>query len=92
MHALGVPTTRALAAVETGQPVLRETVYPGGILTRVAKSHLRVGSFQVFAARRDITALQTLFEYTVERHFPQAQSPATLYYATVMKQIPDPLP
>ena len=83
MHALGVPTTRALAAVETGQPVLREAVYPGGILTRVAKSHLRVGSFQVFAARRDITALQTLFEYTVERHFPQAQSPEALLTAVI---------
>ena len=83
MHALGVPTTRALAAVETGQPVLRATVYPGGILTRVAKSHLRVGSFQVFAARRDITALQTLFEYTVERHFPQAQSPEALLTAVI---------
>ena len=54
MHALGIPTTRALAVVATGQPVFRETVLPGAVLTRVAASHIRVGTFQFFAARGDV--------------------------------------
>ena len=54
MAALGVPTTRALAAVTTGEPVLRETALPGAVLTRVAASHIRVGTFQYFAARGDV--------------------------------------
>ncbi len=73
MHALGVPTTRALAAVTTGEPVLRENgPMPGAVLTRVAASHLRVGTFEYFAARRDREALQRLTDYTIARHHPQA--------------------
>ena len=72
MHALGVPTTRALAAVDTGQPVVRETMQPGAIFTRVAASHLRVGSFQFFAARRDVASLRLLANYAIERHYPAA--------------------
>ncbi|MEO5843581.1 MAG: protein adenylyltransferase SelO [Caldimonas sp.] len=68
MHALGIPTTRALAVVATGQPVLRETVLPGAVLTRVAASHIRVGTFQFFAARGDVERVRRLAEYTIARH------------------------
>ena len=70
MHALGIPTTRALAVVATGQPVLRETVLPGAVLTRVAASHIRVGTFQFFAARGDAERVRQLAEYTIARHDP----------------------
>ncbi len=72
MHRLGVPTTRALAAVTTGQPVYRETVLPGAVLTRVARSHIRVGTFQFFAARRDHDGLRSLTDHVVARHYPEA--------------------
>jgi|KBSMisStandDraft_5_1062788.scaffolds.fasta_scaffold04294_9 uncharacterized protein YdiU (UPF0061 family) len=70
MHALGIPTTRALAVVATGQPVMRETVLPGAVLTRVAASHIRVGTFQFFAARGDVERVRQLAEYTIARHDP----------------------
>jgi serine/tyrosine/threonine adenylyltransferase len=70
MHALAIPTTRALAVVATGQPVLRETVLPGAVLTRVAASHIRVGTFQYFAARGDVPRVRRLAEYTIARHDP----------------------
>jgi uncharacterized protein YdiU (UPF0061 family) len=72
MAALGIPTTRALVAVTTGQPVLREEALPGAVLTRVAASHLRVGTFEYFAARRDIDALAALTAYALARHCPGA--------------------
>ncbi len=72
MAALGVPTTRALAAVTTGQKVVRETVLPGAIFTRVAASHLRVGTFQYFAARSDIEGTTILADYAIARHYPEA--------------------
>ena len=71
MHALGIPTTRALAMVTTGQPVLREGLLPGAILTRVAASHIRVGTFQYFAARDDGEALPLLLDHVIERHYPE---------------------
>lgn len=86
MHALGVPTTRALAAVRTGEAVVRERPLPGAVLTRVAQSHLRVGTFQVFAARGDTKALQTLFDYAVARHFPDATDPASFLNAVMRRQ------
>ena len=70
MHVLGIPTTRALAVVATGAPVLRETVLPGAVLTRVAASHIRVGTFQFFAARGDVARVRQLAEYTTLRHDP----------------------
>lgn len=70
MAALGVPTTRALAAVTTGEVVAREKLLPGAILTRVAASHIRIGTFQYFAARKDHEALVKLTEYALERHYP----------------------
>ncbi len=72
MAALGVPTTRALAAVTTGERVFRETVMPGAVLTRVAASHLRVGTVQYFAARGDVDALRTLVDFAITRHYPEA--------------------
>ena len=68
MHALGIPTTRALAAVATGGTVQREQTQPGGILTRVAASHLRVGTFEFFAARNDEALLRRLADYAIARH------------------------
>ena len=74
--ALGIPTTRALAAVITGEWVYRETPLPGAILARVASSHIRVGTFQFFAARKDADAIRTLADYTIARHYPDlADSP-----------------
>ena len=70
MHALGIPTTRALAAVTTGETVRRETALPGAVLTRVAASHLRVGTFQFFAAQGDADAVRTLTDYAIARHDP----------------------
>jgi serine/tyrosine/threonine adenylyltransferase len=72
MAALGVPTTRALAAVTTGERVLRETVLPGAVFTRVAASHLRVGTFQYFAAQGDAEGTRKLADYAIARHYPQA--------------------
>ncbi|MGH8300501.1 MAG: protein adenylyltransferase SelO, partial [Steroidobacteraceae bacterium] len=72
MHALGIATTRSLAVVTTGDQVYRETALPGAILTRVAASHIRVGTFQYFAARGDQDALRTLLEYVIARHYPAA--------------------
>ena len=74
MHHLGIPTTRSLAAVETGDKVLRETVLPGAILTRIAKSHIRVGTFQYFAYNKDTEALETLYKYTRKRHYNETNS------------------
>jgi uncharacterized protein YdiU (UPF0061 family) len=70
MAALGIPTTRALAAVTTGERVVREEVLPGAVLTRVAASHIRVGTFEYFAARDDREALVTLASYALSRHYP----------------------
>jgi uncharacterized protein YdiU (UPF0061 family) len=73
MHAFGIPSTRALAAVTTGQPVFRETPLPGAIFTRVAASHVRVGTFQYFAARGDGEAVRQLSDYVLDRHYPDAK-------------------
>ncbi len=81
MAALGVPTTRALAAVTTGERVARETSLPGAVLTRVATSHLRVGTFQYFAARGDTEGLRTLADYAIARHYPEAAQTGRSYRA-----------
>jgi uncharacterized protein YdiU (UPF0061 family) len=72
MAALGIPTTRALAAVTTGEPVARELLLPGGVITRVAASHIRVGTFEFFAAKSDDEALAALASYALARHYPSA--------------------
>jgi len=71
MAALGIPTTRALAMVATGQPVYRDRIEPGAVLTRVASSHVRVGTFEYFYRRGDFDAVRTLADYVIERHYPQ---------------------
>ena len=81
MHALGIPTTRALAAVATGEEVYRETALPGAVLTRVASSHLRVGTFQVYAHRGEIENLRLLTQYAIERHYPDTDGPMGLLRA-----------
>lgn len=87
MHAMGIPTTRALAAVVTGDPVLRENgPMPGAILTRVASSHIRVGTFQYFAARQDTEALHLLTDHVIARHYPDAETALDLLDGAVARQ------
>src|ERR1700738_2347094 len=81
MAALGIPTTRSLAAVATGEPVMRETPLPGAVLTRVASSHIRVGTFQFFAARSDTEGVRRLADHVIERHYPQAANTERPYHA-----------
>lgn len=81
MAALGVPTTRMLAAVATGEPVYREEILPGAIVTRVAASHIRVGTFQYFAARGDTEAVKLLADYVVDRHYPELRAADEKYRA-----------
>jgi uncharacterized protein YdiU (UPF0061 family) len=81
MAALGIPTTRSLAAVLTGETVRRETLLPGAVLTRVASSHIRVGTFQFFAARGDIEALKNLADHVIARHYPEASTAENPYRA-----------
>lgn len=79
MFALGVPTTRALCAVATGSEVYREKTLPGGVFTRVASSHIRIGTFEHFASRMDIEALKTLADYVIDRHYPSAKENTNPY-------------
>jgi uncharacterized protein YdiU (UPF0061 family) len=81
MAALGVPTARALAAVTTGERVRRDTALPGAVFTRVAASHLRVGTFQYFAARRDTEGVRVLAGYAIARHYPEAAQARQPYRA-----------
>ena len=81
MAALGVPTTRALAAVTTGENVRRETMLPGAVLTRVASSHIRVGTFQYFAARADAEAIRLLADHAIARHYPEVAAAENPYRA-----------
>jgi len=90
MYSLGVPTTRALAIVSTGEQIMRpDGVHPGGIMTRVASGFVRVGSFEYFAARRDETAIKTLADYVIARHFPELMDKKDRYrkfYSSVAKR------
>jgi serine/tyrosine/threonine adenylyltransferase len=81
MHALGVPTSRALCAVATGEVVYRETQLPGAVLTRVAASHIRVGTFQFFAARGEWDKVRKLADYAIARHYPQVMAAENRYLA-----------
>ncbi len=78
MAALGIPTTRALAAATTGEKVLRERSLPGAVLVRVAKSHIRVGTFEYFASQGDAEALEVLVDYTLGRHYPQVEEGSSM--------------
>ena len=86
MFALGIPTTRSLAVVATGEKVRRETPLPGAVLTRVASSHVRVGTFQFFAARGDVEATRNLADYVIARHYPEAAE-ATNPYCTLLELV-----
>jgi uncharacterized protein YdiU (UPF0061 family) len=81
LHALGIPTTRALAVVATGEPVFRERTLPGAILTRVADSHLRVGTFQYFMAHGSADMVRQLADYAIARHYPEAREADNPYLA-----------
>jgi len=81
MFALGIPTTRSLAAVVTGESVIRETALPGAVLTRVAASHIRVGTFQYFAARGDTEAVRRLADHVIIRHYPHLAGAVRPYHA-----------
>jgi uncharacterized protein YdiU (UPF0061 family) len=81
MAALGIPTTRTLAAVATGEMVMRETPLPGAVLARAAASHIRVGTFEYFGARRDTEGLRILADYAIARHYPHCRDAANPYRA-----------
>ncbi|PIC99378.1 MULTISPECIES: YdiU family protein [unclassified Sporosarcina] len=87
MHGLNIPTTRSLAVTVTGEPVLRETALTGAVLTRIASSHLRVGTFQYAAARQVVEDLRALADYTIKRHFPEAKSESHPYVALLEQVI-----
>ena len=90
MAAFGIPTTRAAAAVTTGEQIMRETLLPGAVLTRIAQSHVRVGTFQFFAARGDEEALRLLADHVIARHYPGAAAMErpyrALYDAVIARQ------
>ncbi|MEM5474790.1 YdiU family protein [Pacificibacter sp. AS14] len=86
MHAMNVPTTRALAATATGARVQRERAFPGAVITRVASSHIRVGTFQYFTAQRDTEAVKLLIDHVRDRHFPNATGTIGVYEAIIAAQ------
>lgn len=87
MHALGIPTTRSLAVVTTGESIIRETELPGAILTRVADSHLRVGTFQYVANWRPVEELRILADYAIERHYPDIEADENRYLSLLREVI-----
>lgn len=87
MHGLGIPTTRSLAVVTTGETVIRETGLPGAIMTRVASSHLRVGTFQFGAKWGTVEELRTLADYAIKRHFPDIEADEGRYLALLQEVI-----
>lgn len=86
MHALNISTTRSLAFVTTGEQVFRETALPGAIITRIASSHIRVGTFEYFAARGDLEALKALSDYTIARHYPECAATENPYIS-LLKEV-----
>ncbi|MEH6499865.1 MAG: YdiU family protein [Pseudoalteromonas distincta] len=86
MATLGVPTSRALAAVTTGEPVMRDGLLPGGILTRISSSHIRIGTFQFFAGQNDLEAVKTLADHVIARHYPAAAE-AERPYAALLRAV-----
>ena len=92
MHYLNIPTCRSLAVVETGEDVIREQKYPGAILTRISKSHIRVGTFQFAVIQEDKDLVNKLFNYTIERHFPnliESKSKALDFLYEIIEQQAD---
>lgn len=89
MHALGVPTTRCLAVTTTGETVYRNQPHPGAVVTRLASSHLRVGTFQFFAARGDVESLESLCDFTINRHFPEIEDNTPNRYIQLLDRVID---
>ena len=87
MHALGIPTTRSLAVTTTGETVFRETPQPGAVVTRVASSHLRVGTFEYFAAQRNYQAVTQLCDYTIDRHYPALKEAGEQRFEALLKAV-----
>ncbi|RBW69702.1 protein adenylyltransferase SelO [Bacillus taeanensis] len=87
MHALGIPTTRSLAVVTTGESIIRETELSGAVLTRVASSHLRVGTFQYAAGWGTVEDLRALADYTIKRHYPEIEADENCYLLLLKKLI-----
>ena len=90
MHGLGIPTSRGLAMVATGEPVFRERDLPGGVITRVASSHIRVGTFEYFAARGDTESLRLLADHVIDRHYPEcrdADDPCAALFESVARAV-----
>ncbi len=85
MHTLNIPTTRSLAVVETGEKIVRETELNGAILTRVASSHLRVGSFQYFAFNKDLESLKELIDFTIDKHYPEIKNSENIFLDLIEK-------
>ena len=89
MHAMGIPTTRSLAAISTGEKVERETILPGGILTRVASSHIRIGTFEFASQLKDLNKIKDLADYSIKRHYPevsQIDNPYLAFFAAVCNE------
>jgi serine/tyrosine/threonine adenylyltransferase len=87
MYGLGIPTTRSLAVVATGETIVRETGQPGAILTRTAASHIRVGTFQYFAHKGSVEDLRALADYTLQRHYPEIDADADDRYLSLLKEV-----
>ncbi|MDD9268198.1 YdiU family protein [Paenibacillus sp. GCM10023248] len=87
MHALGIPTTRSLAVVSTGETVIRETYLPGAVLTRVAASHIRVGTFQFAANYGTLQDLQALADYTLQRHYSHVDATGAKRYLSLLQEV-----
>ena len=87
MNALGIPTTRCLAVVTTGESVFRDSELPGAVVTRVASSHIRIGTFQFFAARDDHESLKALGDFTIERHFPELREEGPAKYIGLLDKV-----
>ena len=89
MHALGVPTTRSLAVITTGETVYRESPQPGAVVTRIASSHLRVGTFEYFAARSNYQAVESLCDYAISRHYPELQGAGDERFILLLERVMD---
>ena len=86
MYYLGVPTSRALAAIATGEHVARETFEPGAVFTRIAKSHLRVGTFEYFASRQQLNDVKMLADFAIQRHYPEIRE-TEKHYLELLKRV-----
>ena len=87
MHYLGIPTTRVLSMLKTGELVEREKIEPGGILARVSSSHIRIGTFEFFSAKKDFKSLKKLADYTIKRHYPEVLSSKKNKYSLFLEKV-----